>query len=609
MANDLLTFEQWKALPDSKTAAKAAGTRGDYNWKKAYSQYKSTSGGTTPTNTVPNVTPTNVPPAPTPTDQTAQIVPGTPTMTTPMDQAGWQTAVGQMPTGGWTLKDGTKTTDAKKAYEDYKKNFKGTPANPNQISIVDYAGQVATDPTKAFRTDDPNTPENESMSLSDRVQGIDENAPGTNINPNDPKYAQQSQSTAQTQQAQTQAAAQVDPRQASNYEAQTIGDKVNQNQMEAAQGQLNPNAIIQHQDIDMEGMATGTNADGSTNYTGQALLEAATQDLDDVDDRATVKGQLAELQADFTGPNGEPKIPIWAQATARSVSKIAAFKGMTGTAATAAMAQALMEASIPVAQQDAQFFQTLTLQNLSNKQQATINRANVLAKMDEINADNRLAAAIQNSKNFLEMDLRNLDNEQQARVINNQNYIQSILEDAKAVNAQRLFAAESQNDMNKFYDQLSAQISQFNASQANTMSQFNAEEANSMTKFNEDLNNQREQFYKSMQYQIDTANANWRQTVTLTESQQTFEAAATDVKNLVGMSVEQLNQLWDRSDSLLDYLWQSTEKELDRKAALALESKRAKAAEEAADSAGFGSIFGSIAGSIAGSDKFLDWIF
>jgi hypothetical protein len=41
------------------------------------------------------------------------------------------------------------------------------------------------------------------------------------------------------------------------------------------------------------------------------------------------------------------------------------------------------------------------------------------------------------------MDLKNLDNEQQARVINNQSRIQSILEDAKAVNAERLFTAES----------------------------------------------------------------------------------------------------------------------------------------------------------------------
>ena len=62
--------------------------------------------------------------------------------------------------------------------------------------------------------------------------------------------------------------------------------------------------------------------------------------------------------------------------------------------ATAAMAQALMEASIPVAQQDAQFFQTLTIQNLSNKQAGILNRANVLAKFDLTNLDSRMASAL-----------------------------------------------------------------------------------------------------------------------------------------------------------------------------------------------------------------------
>ena len=229
--------------------------------------------------------------------------------------------------------------------------------------------------------------------------------------------------------------------------------------------------------------------------------------------------------------------------------------------------------------------------------------------MDQVNVDNRMAAAIQNSKNFMDMDLKNLDNEQQAAVINTQARVQSILEDAKAVNAERLFTADATNEMGKFYDNLSAQIEQFNANQSNQMNQFNTGETNAQAKFNADLENQRDQFYKTMQYNIDTSNAKWRQTVTLTESEQQFEAAAADVKNLVGISVEQMNQLWDRSDALLDYIWKSTEAELDRKAALHLQSKLAKDQADAADKAGWGNIFGSIVGSVAGSDQFLDWIF
>lgn len=489
----------------------------------------------------------------------------------------------------------------------------GGATGTGQMNVVDYSGQVAADPSLGIAADDPNTPDiNESMSLSDRTPDIDPDTAGTNIDGSsstyqmDPAATNQATATAdQTATAQTPLA-----QQAASYEAQTTQSNVEENaQMEAAQGQVDPRAEIEAPQIDTQGIATGTNADGSINYTGQALNQSAQLDLDDIDARATTKGQLAELQADFTDANGNLKIPNWAAGTARAVSKIAAFRGLTGTAATAAMAQALMEASLPIAQQDAQFFQTVTLQNLNNKQQSIINRANVLSKMDQINADNRLAAAIQNSKNFMDMDLRNLDNAQQAAIINTQARIQSILEDAKATNASRLFTAEATNDMAKFYDELSASIEQFNANQLNQMAQFNAGEENAMAKFNAELETTREQFYKTMQYNIDLANAKWRQAVTLQESEMAFEAAATDVKNLIGLSVEQMNQLWDRSDSLLDYLWQSTEKELDRKAALAQVKYSADRQEDAAEKAGWGSIFGSIAGAVAGSDQFLDFLF
>ena len=372
--------------------------------------------------------------------------------------------------------------------------------------------------------------------------------------------------------------------------------------MTAAQGQVDPRANVEAPQIDMKGTATGTNADGSINYTGQALQDYATQDLNAVDPKATLKGQLGELQSEFVGPNGEPKIPTWAAGAARSVSRIAAFKGMTGTAATAAMAQALHEASITVAQQDAQFFQTLTIQNLNNKQASTINRANVLAKMDQVNADSRLAAAIQNSKNFMDMDLANLSNEQQARVINTQDRVQSILEDSKATNAARLFGAEQANDFAKFYDQLNADIEKYNSSQVNSMNQFNAGEKNATSKFNADLANQREQFYKTMQYNIDVSNAKWRQTVTLQNAQMKFDAAALDVKNMTTLQQEQLNQIWDRSDALLDYLWKSTENEKDRQVKLAT----AKMDLKAKDNEGLGKLFGTLFG--AGVDKLFSFL-
>lgn len=471
---------------------------------------------------------------------------------------------------------------------------------PGQINVVDYGGQVATNPSSAMTTDNPATTDvNESMHLSTRVPDINENATGTNINAADPKYnVDPSDTNAQTAQVTTTAqAAAPDANVANTYQATEISDSVANQDMTAAQGQVSQNAQVNTQGVE-------TNIqDFDQGIAGEALKDFASLSPDQVDPKATVQGQLEALQSQFVDANGNPKIPSWAQATARNVQRIASFSGMTGTAATAALSQALLEASLPIAKEDAKFFQTLTLQNLSNEQEATLNRANVLSRLELQNMDARMSAATQNAQAFLQMDLANLSNEQQASVLNTQNRVQAIFEDSKQVNAQRLFTAQSQNDMDKFYDELSAQVSQFNTSQMNGMQQFNVSEANGMSKFNADLENQREQFYKNMQYNIDVSNAKWRQTVTTAEAQMDFEAAATDVKNMVGISNEQLNQLWDRSDSMLQYLWTSTENEATRKHELALAAIKG----DQADAAGTGSLVGSIVG--AGASAFFDWLF
>lgn len=463
----------------------------------------------------------------------------------------------------------------------------GQATQPNEMNVANYAGQVAADPNLAMQRDNPNTVGNESTYLSDQAKAsqMTGNEAGTNVNPNQAKYQMDTDKLEQTA---AQASA-VDPRTANTYDAAKSQDKVAAEDMTGAQGQVSAGAEITPDEvpqIDVKGIAEGTDANG----VGQALSDYAAQDFDDVDSRATAKGQLEQLQSDFVDADGNPKIPVWAQATARSVGRLTAFTGKSGTAATAAMAAAIMEASVPVAMADAQFFQTLTIKNLDNKQAATINKANVLSKMEMDNADARLTAVIENSKNFMAMDLANLSNDQQARVINNQNRVQSILEDTKSENAKRLFTAESQNDMDKFYDQMNSSIDMYNTSQTNDMSKFNA-----------DLENNREQFYKNMQFQIDTANAKWRQTVTLQEDTQAFEAAATDVKNLVGISTEQLNRLWDRSDSLLDYTWKSAESQLDRDAAITLKKLDAKLQSKAADQKGFGELMGTLGSTIVGS--------
>lgn len=465
-------------------------------------------------------------------------------------------------------------------------------------NIADYASDIVNSGGSSLVN------ETQGTSVQGALKDPSQTGQAAQVDPNDPKLKLGDTPTVDPSKVD-----QVNPKDANTYEATQTEESVKNNQMTGAKGEVSDQAQIKDvPQADTTGIATGINKDGSVNELGQKLQQYASQNMSNIidtstsagkllaqqlgegnytDSKATLQGQIALLQEQFVDPaTGEPKIPSWAAATARNVSKIAAFSGMTGTAATAAMSQALLEASLPIAQQDAQFFQTLTIKNLDNKQQATINAANVLAKFEEINLDNRMTAAVQNSQAFLAMDMKNLDNEQQAAVINNQARIQSILSDANAKNVAAQFNAQSKNDTDQFYATLNTQIATFNASQTQDADKFNAT-----------LEDSRQKFYSEQQYNIAVANAGWRQQVQLQDDQQKYEAATTDVKNMLDISVNQLNQLWDRADSMLDYAFKSSESEKDRASALAIATMQSKQATKGANAAALGSIAGGFLGS------------
>lgn len=448
--------------------------------------------------------------------------------------------------------------------------------------------------------------DDKGLILSGNYDELDANAEGTSIDGDKFKMGQKDLNvTAEV--GSTDQAAKVAGRDAEGYDAKTSIDQVKDSLADAATMDANEDALVDADSIalDKKGTATGRNEDGSTNYTGVSLNDFATQDISRVidtstisgklladqlgqgnyvDAKATVKGQLDILTKEFVNPvTGEPKIPAWAAGTARSVARTIAFKGVSGTAAVAAMSTALIEATLPIAEADSKFFQTLTEKNLDNKQQQTINKANVLSKMDLADMDMRTTAAVSNAKAFMTYDMANLENEQQATIINTQAKVDAILEDSKQVNAARRFGAEQQNDMDMFYDNLNSTVETFNVEQRNTMEMFNKGELNDVYQFNASMENSRQKFYQEMQYAIDKSNAEWRRTVTETNAEMKFEAAAADVKNILDLTTEGLNQMWDRQDSLLDYAFTEGENEKDRDNKIEIAKLELDAALQVAD--------------------------
>ena len=419
--------------------------------------------------------------------------------------------------------------------------------------------------------------------LTDKLPTLDPDATGTNLVFNDLDGSDESV-TASAQQLTDDditTASGVTTSDVTGYNVNEISDQIDSDfyQANAATGSLSDEAQIDAEQIDLDATSKGLNA------VGKALNDFATVDISRVIDTSTVQGKLLAqklgegnyvdskttiigqmkiISDEFKDSNGQPKIPAWLQSTARDVQKTIAFKGMTGTAATATLTNALMEASLGVAEKEASFFQTLTTENLNNRQEAIINKASVLSNFEIQNLDARMQAAVTNAQSFLAMDLANLDNKQQAEIVNTQLRVDALLEDSKAINAARLFKADAENDFAKFYDQLNAQISMHTAEQKNEMERFNTGEINDNAEFNASLEQRREEFYKELQYNVELSNARWRQDITLKEAEMKFDAAKADIDNLISIKKEALTQLWDREDALLDYTWKSAESELNR---------------------------------------------
>ena len=353
-------------------------------------------------------------------------------------------------------------------------------------------------------------------------------------------------------------------------------------------------------------------------------IEAATATPSE---KATVKGQLAELMTDFEG--GET--PAWAAGALRAASAAMAARGLgSSSMAGQALVQAAMEASLPIAMADAGTFAKFESQNLSNRQQRAMlaaeqratfmgqefdqkfqarvmNAAKVsdvanmnfnaeqqvalensraantmalanlsneqallmgevaaLANLDMANLSNRQQAKVLNAQSFLAMDMANLSNKQQTEMFKAQSRTQSLFSDQAAENAAKQFNATSQNQSDQFFANLKTQTSQFNASQTNAMDQFNAGETNSMSKFNAEIDNQRDQFNASNSLVIAQSNANWRREIATAGTAAVNRANEINAANVLGISNQAHANLWQEYGDLMEWAWTSAEGERDR---------------------------------------------
>ena len=258
----------------------------------------------------------------------------------------------------------------------------------------------------------------------------------------------------------------------------------------------------------------------------QDMTAAKQEDLSDtisaqkgiVSTDATVQGQLARLMTQFE----DGKIPAFAAGAVRTAEQRLAARGMGASSmAGAAIVQAAMEASTPIAAADAETYR----------------------RMQELNLNNRQQAEVLNSQMALQLDLANLNNEQQAKVTNSTNRVQSLFTDQSAVNTARQFNATNDQQNDQFFASLFNDVAKFNTAQTNGLRQFNAGQENAIEQFNSTMANNRDQFNVKNSIVIDQANAVYRRQVNTSNTAIANAEAEYNTRNLFNISQNAQNRL------------------------------------------------------------------
>ena len=308
---------------------------------------------------------------------------------------------------------------------------------------------------------------------------------------------------------------------------------------------------------------------------------------------ATVRGQLADLQSDVTTAvqSGNP-LPVWARGAAKATEAAMANRGMSQSSMAAeALAEGIMNSAIPIAKADADTYKQMIFTNLANNQQA----------------------AITNAQAYLQMDMANLSNTQQANLQNIQARQSFLLSDQAAANAAYQFNATSQNQVNQFYDNMSAALSQQNATRADAMKQYatsesnkisalnaqntvqvdeaNAQRESAINQFNSTLENQRQQFNVNNQREIDQSNVVWRRGINTANTAAVNASNQTNAQNLLNLSNWAMSAAWQQWRDEASWVNTSSENEQNRNHNLAMAALERSTAVDLQDQASKDSMY------------------
>ena len=290
-----------------------------------------------------------------------------------------------------------------------------------------------------------------------------------------------------------------------------------------------------------------------------SLATAAQMELDQ---KATIKYQLGEL---FSSIKEGEELPAWASPAVRKVSAVMQARGMGASSmAAAAMTQAVMESGISIANQDANKYATIQLQNLNNAQQTALSNAATFAAMDKANLSARLQGAVTNAQTLLSVDTANLTTQQKSNELSYSALTQALFKDTAEENARREFNAKNDAQVQEFFAQLGSQVETANANRTVATAQFNTGEANAMAQYNTSMRDAREKFNASMGFAIDQNNVQWRRSINTAGTALQNETNRLNVQSQLNITQNALNNLWLKYKDNAAWNFQKSESALQR---------------------------------------------
>jgi len=319
--------------------------------------------------------------------------------------------------------------------------------------------------------------------------------------------------------------------------------------VEAQQGVLSPEVVA---------------ASMSAALIDPASLTKAVDEIEKINpmQAASMSQHLDELLDGMEDGN----VPLWARPAVSKVEQMLASRGISASSVGRdSLFNAIIQAAMPIAQQDASFEQEAYKTNYQAKVNAVMSDVSMEFAAKQFNATSKNQAAQFNAQMKTQVALQNAARADAMSQFNAQMKTQADLQTASRLDAMSQFNIQTQTQADLQTASRLDAMSQFNVQAEQAGQQFNAAQVNAMTQMTVQLQSQRDQFNSQMASQIEQSNVNWRRQVNQINTAGINAVNQANVQNAFNLSNQALTFLWQEMRDEAHWEFQATEAEKDRK--------------------------------------------